>query len=94
MPRLELTQRALHDLDRLDQFLREKAPQAADHAAKAIRGSFPLLLNNPYAGRLKDEHLNIREWVIGFGRNGYRIAYQTGPDSIRILSVHHTREQA
>ena len=93
MPRLVWSQRALRDLARLHTFLKQKNPDAATRAVKAIRQGVRLLAAHPQVGRpAEDMPPEFREWPIEFGNGGYVAQYRYDGDEVLILAVRHGKE--
>jgi plasmid stabilization system protein ParE len=87
------TANALANLSRLRDFLIEKSPGAARRAIAAIREGVRTLEQFPQAGRLvEDEGGDVRDWIIHFGREGYKVRYRNEDGRILILAVRHMRE--
>jgi len=92
MPRLIWSQEALHDIDRLHRFLKNKNPDSAKRAITAIRQGVRLLSAHPEAGRpVPHMTTGFREWVIEFGKGHYIALYHYDRELI-ILAVRHDRE--
>src|SRR5690242_3861263 len=93
MPRVIWTNRALNDLDRLEQFLWTKSPLAAERAIRTILEATRLLEDFPQAGRpaadLDPEH---RELPVPFSSSGYVVLYGYDGAWVEILFVRHMRE--
>jgi plasmid stabilization system protein ParE len=83
---------ALHDLERLFEFLAERDPKAAVGAMQAIRSAVDILANHPLVGRVRDGE--VRELVISFGASGYLALYRylAVPRIVRVLGFRHQRE--
>lgn len=93
MPSLKWSPRALSDVQRLYRFLAPKNPDAATRAVRAIRAGVKILAHQPEAGRPAEEMgSEFREWVIGFGRDGYVALYRYEGDEVVILAVRQGRE--
>lgn len=93
MPRLIWTPPALADVQRLYRFLAPKNPEAARHAAKAIRSGVKVLAHQPQLGRpIEDLAPEFREWLIDFGDTGYIALYRFDGTTISILAVRHQKE--
>ena len=79
--------RALHDIKRIDIFVRAESPKAADRNNVKFAEAFELIGEYPHIGH-KSEHGTTREWVVtGLP---YIIPYKIIGDSIEILRVFHT----
>lgn len=82
---------AKRDLSRLEDFLAEKAPSAANRAAKLIAEAMLSLREFPdrgYACPLP----GVREWPVRFGQSGYIVRYLVDPEAITILRIFHALE--
>ncbi|MDP2260519.1 MAG: type II toxin-antitoxin system RelE/ParE family toxin [Caulobacter sp.] len=89
--RLRISNSAKRDLSRLEDFLAEKAPAAANRAAKLITEAMLSLREFPergYACPLP----GVREWPVRFGRSGYIVRYLVQPDTVTILRIFHGLE--
>ena len=93
MPRVVPSRLAVLDLERLRLFLRDKSPEASQHAAKIIKETFRKIGRNPEIYRPVIDMPFHREAVIGFGNSGYltRFYYEPGGD-VLILRVWHQLE--
>jgi plasmid stabilization system protein ParE len=90
--RVVYTPAAVHDLERLVDFLLEEDPTAAMETAGLVTGALAMLEKHPLLGRTTSE--NLRELVISRGQSGYLALYDYEPiaDLIVILAVRHQRE--
>lgn len=87
------TAQALANLSRLRNFLMEKSPRSAYRAIAAIREGVRTLEEFPQAGRpAEDEEGDVRDWIIHFGREGYKVRYLNDDGQVVILAVRHMRE--
>ena len=86
------SRRALDHLERSFEFLRERDPDAAVRAARAIRSAVSMLADHPLVGRSVAG--DLRELVISFGKTGYLALYRFLPhlDEVRVLAIRHQRE--
>jgi plasmid stabilization system protein ParE len=84
--------RSLDQLGRAFQFLRDKNPAAAVHAAAAISSAVDNLAAHPLVGRRIEGEL--RELIISYGQTGYIALYRflIARDEVRILAIRHQRE--
>jgi plasmid stabilization system protein ParE len=90
--RIEWSDLALTDLDRLDAFLRPKNPQAADNAYFAIYQAAAQLADFPEIGRpALDMRFGYRELPVPFSNSGYTILYYYDT-WVSIVRVRHQRE--
>jgi plasmid stabilization system protein ParE len=85
---------ALHDLERLREFLRPKSPDAARRAAVAIKKAVQALEQHPQIGRPADNlEPEYRELLINFGDSGYIALYHyDGDDPVTVLTIRHQKE--
>ena len=92
MARVEVTERALADLERLFDFIAEEDPARARKQVLSVRRAFELLAEHPLLGREAEE--GRRELVLSRGRYGYSAKYRWLPaeDTVLILAVRHQRE--
>jgi plasmid stabilization system protein ParE len=92
MARVQITTRALADLERLFDFLAEHNPKLARERMLSVRQAFELLSDHPLLGRpAKDGR---RELILSRGRLGYVAKYRWVPaeDVVLILAVRHQLE--
>ena len=93
MRTLEWTDRALADLDRLDNFLFAKSPRAAEAAVATILAAAEDLRAFPGVGRpLADEAVEYRELVIPFSDGGYVLLYRVLDALVEVQAIRHMRE--
>ena len=92
MARVEVTSRALRDLERLFDFITSEDPTRARDQVLSVRRAFELLADHPLLGREAEE--GRRELVLSRGRYGYIAKYRwlPGDDAVLILAVRHQRE--
>lgn len=92
MARVEVTERALGDLERLFDFIAEEDPTRARKQLLSVRRAFELLADHPLLGREAEE--GRRELILSRGRYGYVAKYRWRPaeDVVLILAVRHQRE--
>jgi plasmid stabilization system protein ParE len=92
MARVEVTRRALEDLERLFEFLAAENPKRARKTILSVRRALELLADHPLLGREAED--GRRELVLARGRYGYIAKYRWLPadDVILILAVRHQRE--
>lgn len=91
MATVEITQRALVDLERLFDFIAEN-PERAREQILSVRKAFDLLADHPLLGRLAEA--GRRELILSRGRYGYIAKYRWLPaeDVVLILAVRHQLE--
>jgi addiction module RelE/StbE family toxin len=84
--------RALDHIERAFEFLRDKNPEAAQSAVKAIQSAVDNLAAHPLVGRRLEGEL--RELIISYGHSGYVALYRflIANDEVRILAIRHQRE--
>ncbi len=89
MARVEITERAFADLERLFEFMATKDPPRARLQILSIRRAFEVLADHPLLGRTAED--GRREMVLSRGRSGYIAKYRWLPaeDVVLILSVRH-----
>lgn len=86
-----LTPGALAEIDRLDTFLRQKNPAAADRMLATITTAFDRLATHPLSGRpIPDTRL--RAIVVRFGKGGYVCLYEVREALVLVARVFHGRE--
>ena len=92
MARVEVTPRAIGDLERLFDFIAEEDPARARRQVLSVRRALELLADHPLLGREAEE--GRRELILSRGRYGYVAKYRWVPaeDVILILAIRHQRE--
>ncbi|TLZ36538.1 MAG: type II toxin-antitoxin system RelE/ParE family toxin [Gammaproteobacteria bacterium] len=92
MARVEITARAMGDLERLFDFIAEEDPARACKQLLSVRRALELLADHPLLGREAEE--GRRELILSRGRYGYIAKYRWLPaeDVVLILAVRHQRE--
>jgi plasmid stabilization system protein ParE len=92
MARVQVTERALADLERLFDFIAAHDPKRALERMMSVRRAFELLSDHPLLGRAAEE--GRRELVLSRGRHGYIAKYRWLPaeDVVLILAVRHQLE--
>lgn len=92
MARVEISERAFADLERLFDFIAEEDPVRARKNVVSVQRAFELLADHPLLGREAEE--GRRELVLSRGRFGYIAKYRWLPvdDVVLILAVKHQRE--
>lgn len=92
MARVEISVRALRDLDRLFEFIAIEEPARARMQLQSVRHAFELLAEHPLLGRKAED--GRRELILSRGRYGYIAKYRWMPahDVVMILAVRHQRE--
>ncbi|MGB5101886.1 MAG: type II toxin-antitoxin system RelE/ParE family toxin [Steroidobacteraceae bacterium] len=92
MARVEVSARALRDLERLFDFAAESDPRQALAQLSSVRAAFAVLADHPLLGRAAED--GRRELVLSRGRHGYIAKYRWLPaeEVVLILAVRHQRE--
>ena len=92
MARVQVTTRALANLERLFGCLAEHNPKVAHERMVSGRRAFELLADHPLLGREAEE--GRRELILSRGRFGYLAKYRWVPDEdiVLILAVRHQLE--
>ena len=92
MASVEITQRALADLERLFDFIAVEKPQRAPEQILSVRKAFELLADHPLLGRAAEG--GRRELILSRGRYGYIAKYRWFPaeDIVLVLAVLHQLE--
>jgi plasmid stabilization system protein ParE len=90
--RVEVTERALRDLERLFDFIAEEDPVRARKQLLSVRRAFELLADHPLLGREAEE--GRRELILSRGRYGYIAKDRWLPrdDVVLVLAVRNQRE--
>jgi plasmid stabilization system protein ParE len=86
-----LTPGALADVDRLDQFVREKNPAAADRMLEALNAGFTRLSTMPHVGRPVPTS-TLRALIVRFGQGSYVCLYEVQDKQVILARVFHGRE--
>lgn len=92
MARVEVSTRALRDLERLFDFVAETDPDRALAQVSSVRAAFEVLADHPLLGRVAED--GRRELVLSRGKHGYIAKYRWLPaeDVVLVLAVRHQRE--
>ena len=92
MARVQVTERALADLERLFDFQAANNPKRARERILSVRRAFELLADHPLLGRAAEE--GRRELLLSRARYGYIAKYRWLPaeDIVLILAVRHQLE--
>jgi len=88
---------ALEDLERLDEFIAPKNPDAARRAALILIKAADLPANNTRAGRVVEEMIDdgeYRDIPIPFVSYGYVLCYRYKLETVYIQSIKHGKEKA
>jgi len=90
--RVEVSTRALRDLERLFDFVAEADPDRALAQLSSIRAAFEVLADHPLLGRVAED--GRRELMLSRGTYGYIAKYRWLPaeDIVLGLAVRHQRE--
>ena len=92
MPRVIVTRGPVLGLERCEQSLRERNPEAARRAARTIADQLTLLETQPAIGRPIPDSPELRELVIPFGDTGYVSRHETIANAVYVLAFRHQRE--
>ncbi len=92
MARVQITTRALADLERLFDFLADHNAKLARERMLSVRRAFELLADHPLLGRQAED--GRRELILSRGKFGYVAKYRWVPadDVVLILAVRHQME--
>jgi plasmid stabilization system protein ParE len=92
MARVQVTTRALADLEQLFDFLADDNPKHARERIVSVRRAFELLADHPLLGREVED--GRRELILSRGKFGYIAKYRWLPaeDTVLILAVRHQLE--
>jgi plasmid stabilization system protein ParE len=92
MAKVELTSRALEDLERLFEYLAERAPARARAQMLSVRKALELLADHPQMGREAEE--GRRELLLLRGADGYVAKYRflSSDDIVLVLAIRHQHE--
>ena len=82
---------ALSDLDRLDRFLREKNPAAADRMLTTFNTAFARLAENPIDSPAVST-TTLRTRIVRFGKGGYICLYSVHDSTVIVARLFHARE--
>jgi plasmid stabilization system protein ParE len=86
-----LTPGALSDIDRLDQFLRDKNPTAANRMLAAFNATFARLAESPFDSPVA-RPTPLRARIVRFGQGGYVCLYRVTGGAVVVARIYHTRE--
>jgi plasmid stabilization system protein ParE len=86
-----LTPGALADIDRLDRFLRDRNPAAANRLLDTFTTAFVRLAENPLDSPLNLSSM-LRARIVPFGRRGYVCLYAVRGRTVIVVRLFHTRE--
>jgi len=92
MARVQITSRALADLERLFDFLADHNPKLARERMLSVRRALELLSDHPLLGRQAED--GRRELILSRGKFGYVAKYRWVPaeDVVLILAARHQLE--
>ena len=92
MSRLQFTQRAKNDLDRLTDFPLGQSQTIAESTTELVIDGLQILKQHPRIGRMRGD--GLRELVISRGKTGYIALYRYDEirDIARVLAIRHQRE--
>jgi plasmid stabilization system protein ParE len=83
---------AIHDLQRLREFILPHNKVAAQRAVRIIKGTVTLLESNPLIGKPVEDLIDYRDIIIPFGSYGYVLRYRIQQDTIFIVALKHGKE--
>lgn len=83
---------AQDDLERLHDYLLEKAPAAAERAIMTVLAGADELFELPEIGYPLGDGTRRRELVVPFGAGAYILRYRAHRDTVVIIRVWHSRE--
>lgn len=89
---VRLTKPARRDLLRLEDFLAEKSPDAANRAMNALSGALLSLSEHAERGR-PAQNPELRQINVLFGDSGYVIRYRIGLSDVVVTRIKHARER-
>lgn len=92
MAKIIHSERFALDLRRIADFLLTVRPEYAAESIELILDGVSILARHPWIGRPVEE--NLRELLIGQGKNGYVALYDYLPEQsqIQLLALRHQRE--
>lgn len=90
MRTVEFSPTARRDLNRLRQWLEERAPHVTNRAIETVIAAYRSLGEFPERGRPIPE--DLRELIVPFGSASYVIQYDVQPRHVIILRVFHAFE--
>ena len=92
MARVEISRRALEDLERLFDFIAAEAPERASEQLRSVRRALELLADHPLLGRVAED--GRRELVLSRGRYGdvAKDRWLPADDVVLVLAIRHQRE--
>jgi plasmid stabilization system protein ParE len=90
--RLVFAPRALDDIDRLAEFVRDESERLAAETGPLLVGGLQVLKEHPLIGRPAEQ--GLRELMISRGRTGYVALYRylVASDTALVLAIRHQRE--
>ena len=90
--RVEWLPPAIHDLQRLRDFILPHNKDAARRAVQVIKRAVYLLSANPGLGKPVEDLPDYHDIVIPFGAAGYVLRYRIQDNIIFIVAVRHAKE--
>lgn len=88
--RVVISPSANRDVDRLEDWLAERSPQAALRVGGVLKAAFLSLADMPHRTWRIDE--GVRELMVPFGRYGYVIRYEVRESRVIVTRVFHALE--
>ncbi|WP_237385955.1 type II toxin-antitoxin system RelE/ParE family toxin [Xenorhabdus sp. Sc-CR9] len=93
MPSIIWLRSALHDVERIHRFWKQRDTAIASRAVSVIRQGVKLLLKHPQSGRPAEGfESEYCELLIDFGDSGFMILYRYDGKQVSIINVKHQRE--
>jgi len=90
--RIEWLETAIHDLQRLREFILPHNQEAAQRAFRVIRASVVPLATHPRIGKPVEDLPDCHDLIIPFGPSGYVLRYRIQGDTIFVIAVKHGKE--
>jgi plasmid stabilization system protein ParE len=89
---VRLTARAQQDLHRLELFLIDKNPEAADRAVAVLTQAILSLADHAERG-FPGPLPNLKQIAVPFGDSGYIVQYRIQGETVIVAHLKHAREQ-
>jgi plasmid stabilization system protein ParE len=89
---VRLTLRAEKDLHRLELFLTDKSPDAANRAVATLTDAILSLAEHAERG-FQGPSPNLKQIAVPFGDSGYIVQYRIQDDVIVVAHLKHARER-
>ena len=91
MKRVIFSRQAYGDLQRLEEWLAERAPEAAQRIGPLLAGALTSLEEHAERGR-RGPRSDLRELVVPFGVAAYLIQYRVEGTEVYVARIRHSRE--